>query len=221
MRRKLFKSKLALIFALGIVLTVVPETSLSASNRNTALDFERAILASNWNDSMYYYFNTPLSETLPILKRHSESNLVMAQWFYANSLSQQQNYTEASKYLYRASLGTQLDGNSCNSKETLGVEARFVTVFENSFNPIRTNEKVRTEAIKEAIFYYSDTSNTSKNENWVCIMLSHEKKIVLPRQYNPNSQRITQRKKTLEKYKEKTGMDFSRSPDYYKIRTAH
>lgn len=179
-----------------------------------------AILDANWNDSNWLYASATPEQNVAVLTPLAQNNVIMAQWFLADSLARQGRDAEATVWLYSASMATRMDASLCRQKEAQSIEYRFLQGFSPQFARLRANQTNRTQALRSAVRFHGERLANSNQSDWVCRLVAHETKRPAtrkPRAYKlaiarPESW-LDYRTKVFEEYKKQTGLDFSKSPD--------
>lgn len=184
-------------------------------------DLNHAIAQANWNNAMYYYQNTPLSQSIPVLKGLSENNVVMAQWFLADALAKTGKPEEASKWLYTASLGTRMDSKICRQRDADSVEYRFVHAFSRQFSPLRANDEYRRQGLTHALAFHKPRLGRSAQPDWVCRMVANESTKRTRTLTTPDRRWEDTRTTVFEDYQKQSGLGQTRSPDLIRIHPVH
>ena len=181
---------------------------------------KQAIETANWQEAMANYQATPLAQSIPLLRGMAERNVVMAQWFLADAMAIAGKGEEAARWLYSASLGTRMDAELCRMDEAKVVEYRFIRAFSARFQAVRANPAWRRSGLRAAVAFHRDRLQHSAHSEWVCQMVAREAQKVPRKPLKPQKQWEDARARVMEEYQHETGMDFSRSPDLFKINPA-
>lgn len=189
----------------------------SSAGAQTATDLQRSLVQAHWFPAHQAYQATPFQVSIPVLRQMANDNYVIAQWFLADALAHQGQDEEATAWLYTASLGTRMDASLCKMRTSQHVEYRFLDVFRPQFDRIRKHEKNRYNALQKAVAFHRARIDQSTAPDWVCSMVGFEAKRP-PKQptYDRKSWQAA-RTRVLEDYQKQTGLNFSRSPDLFKI----
>lgn len=181
----------------------------------------KAIQDADWQAAMASYQATPAPQAIAALRAMAEGNVVMAQWFLADALAATGKGEEAARWLYSASLGTRMDASVCRIKEAQLVEYRFIRAFSRHFDPVRANPRWRRTGLEAAVAFHRSRMDRSAGSQWVCQLVAREIHKVPRNPLRPEKQWAKARERVMEDYQRETGMDFSRTPDLFRINPAH
>jgi len=223
-----------LLFLTSLLMPTLSHAALQVAERlesGTSLEaFSNAIKTGDALEARNHYSQLQPQQKKGLyyfLKLYAEKNYGLAQWFYMDVLYYNDKHTEASKWLYIAGLGLELDQSLCKL-HIRKAELQWTGYFPQSFPTLRKNETERLQHMLFAINYHKRRIEQSQQPFWFClqlhpIMQTREKQRInldseLSRRVYPVAQWKDKRQRALDDYAKRTGLDkikdTSLSPDF-------
>lgn len=187
----------------------------------TSPALEQAVTSARLEAVQLVYASTAVPLSVATLRPMAQANHVLAQWLLADALAQQHQDREAAHWLYSASLGTRMDAALCRMRDAKTMEFRLLQSSTARFDALRRNEALRRDALSSAIAFHRTRLARSAEPGWVCRLVAAESRRPLKQPLEPVETWQARRAAVLVEYQKQTGLDFSRSPDLFRITPLH